>query len=539
MKTAAARLPTDGDDETGLHAAVRRAAMQRKEPCILDLCVKNARDFEQGRPDLVARDLDESIVGDPAVWQRVDSLMHEHGVYDAFELRGELINYKKALYHLYQEAMALEKDLRQLSALLHCSLSAAPASVAPGQTGAAADQRDKYVKLSEALMACKGTVLALQDARSFTKAICSVPRHVDEPRFPQLAGLPASLHVSKRLRQSEKFLSALHDAREEDAGMAVAAATESGVPAGTNAAPGTQTGENEHVAGRGSGQNECLSALRLLRDVSALGDAHREKTEQEASGRETALPGGEIEPERRGLFPSPEAPHEHMYTYTRQRGEGSQEPERRGFDLEDREDEGGREVGEGERVASANHGTAGAAHTPVGPGQVPANKTDASSAESGSYGACLCNYIALSLVARGCTKALTIRDEALCYRAALASTLPRFHDVMDQLHTLAGGGEGGAPGGDGDGDSGTGEVAAGWREQVPPVLTRASVKAARQGRLLGACRTGVCDTIRWLTVLLARHSRGLNCQVVHAGGWGVGAEGQGVGGGPPLKGFRH
>ena len=128
MKTAASRLPTDGDDAAGLHAAVRRAAMQRKEPCILDLCVKNARDFEQGRPDLVARDLDESIVGDPAVWQRVDSLMHEHGVYDAFELRGELINYKKALYHLYQEAMALEKDLRQLSALLHCSLSAAPAS---------------------------------------------------------------------------------------------------------------------------------------------------------------------------------------------------------------------------------------------------------------------------------------------------------------------------------------------------------------------------------------------------------------------------
>jgi hypothetical protein len=29
-------------------------------------------------------------------------------------------------------------------------------------------QRDKYIMVSEALMACKGTVLALQDARTFT-----------------------------------------------------------------------------------------------------------------------------------------------------------------------------------------------------------------------------------------------------------------------------------------------------------------------------------------------------------------------------------
>ena len=49
-------------------------------------------------------------------------------MYDAFELRAEFINYKKALYHLYLEAMEVEKDLRQLSALLHCSLtSPAPA----------------------------------------------------------------------------------------------------------------------------------------------------------------------------------------------------------------------------------------------------------------------------------------------------------------------------------------------------------------------------------------------------------------------------
>jgi len=35
--------------------------------------------------------------------------MREHGVYDAFNLRAELINYKKALYHLYLEAMEVRK----------------------------------------------------------------------------------------------------------------------------------------------------------------------------------------------------------------------------------------------------------------------------------------------------------------------------------------------------------------------------------------------------------------------------------------------
>jgi hypothetical protein len=42
-----------------------------------------------------------------AAEQRVRAIMTEHGVYDAFELRAELINYKKALYNLYQEAMAV------------------------------------------------------------------------------------------------------------------------------------------------------------------------------------------------------------------------------------------------------------------------------------------------------------------------------------------------------------------------------------------------------------------------------------------------
>ena len=155
-------------------------ALSRKEPCILDLCVKNSRDYEQGGPDLVTRDLHAGIVP-VAVEHYVREMMHQHGVYDAFELRAELINYKKALYHLYREGMEVEKDLRQLSALLHCSLTSpasntrAPAdqdaqerSGSGGQVsqdaaaGVDAGQRAKYLLLCETLMECKGTILALQ-----------------------------------------------------------------------------------------------------------------------------------------------------------------------------------------------------------------------------------------------------------------------------------------------------------------------------------------------------------------------------------------
>ena len=49
-------------DAAQFEAAIRREAAARKEPCILDLCARNARDFEQGRPELVFRDLGAGVV---------------------------------------------------------------------------------------------------------------------------------------------------------------------------------------------------------------------------------------------------------------------------------------------------------------------------------------------------------------------------------------------------------------------------------------------------------------------------------------------
>ena len=125
-------------DPFQFESAIRREASARKEPCILDLDARNARDFEQGRPELVFRDLNVGVLPEvrrsilsrraglappllsrmhrtnnrrfstfQTVAQRLLALFHEHGVYQAFELRAELISFKKTLYHLYLEAMAV------------------------------------------------------------------------------------------------------------------------------------------------------------------------------------------------------------------------------------------------------------------------------------------------------------------------------------------------------------------------------------------------------------------------------------------------
>ena len=52
-----------------------------------------------------------------------------------------------------------------------------------------------------------------------------------------------------------------------------------------------------------------------------------------------------------------------------------------------------------------------------------------------------------------------------------------------------------------------------------------SVKAARQAKILESCRAGVADTVRWLQVLLRRHSRGLPVEAL--GGAGLEEVGEG------------
>ncbi|EKX49900.1 hypothetical protein GUITHDRAFT_161971 [Guillardia theta CCMP2712] len=83
-----------------MEARVREAAQRRKEPCVLDLTPSNVRDYEQGRLSLLHRDVEGILERHQAEYfvSRLECARIRSG----FEMREELINYKKALYLLYQ-----------------------------------------------------------------------------------------------------------------------------------------------------------------------------------------------------------------------------------------------------------------------------------------------------------------------------------------------------------------------------------------------------------------------------------------------------
>ncbi len=147
-----------------------------------------------------------------------------HRVAAAFDLRVELVNYKKVVLHLFNEGGVVEKDLRQLSALLHCPL-AEGAAPRPAQLA--------YASLSAAVMDAKGSRTAMQDARVFTKTICTLSRHPAARPKKRLEGLPTTLVVHKRA------LSFMHWVRRQrERAAAPLAAASATMPAGPPAPEG-------------------------------------------------------------------------------------------------------------------------------------------------------------------------------------------------------------------------------------------------------------------------------------------------------------
>ena len=125
----------------------------------------------------------------------------------------------------------------------------------------------------------------------------------------------------------------------------------------------------------------------------------------------------------------------------------------------------------------------------------------------------------MSIMGRGVTKALTIRDEAANYCSALASTCPRFRRVLDQLELLAAC----APAAAATGGSAThleAAAAAGEEEEERSECGNGGAQGGackddawgRQGRAaaaaVGELPGGVEDTVGWLRVLLQRYGAG-------------------------------
>ena len=84
-------------------------------PCPLDGTAENLLQlFTCGRHELVVRDIRAVLPADAA--ERALDLIARRGVADAFQVRRDLVNYKKAMLHAHDDAHRLQKDLRQLVA---------------------------------------------------------------------------------------------------------------------------------------------------------------------------------------------------------------------------------------------------------------------------------------------------------------------------------------------------------------------------------------------------------------------------------------
>ncbi len=187
---------------------------------ILDCSVDSALMFSQGSWDYVRRDL--GSVGVPAEtldWLEVGPCAP---VIEAFNLRRELINYKKVCLHIAAEARRLEIELHQHAAFhfrwrqdcafddmfaqLHVSLeteSEARAevqrAVEAGATDSLEHSKRLYCVAINALMRHRGAIRAIHDARDVLKAICLSPRHPSGGRSRRLRDLPKSQLVHHAL----------------------------------------------------------------------------------------------------------------------------------------------------------------------------------------------------------------------------------------------------------------------------------------------------------------------------------------------------
>ena len=150
--------------------------------CVLDVDARNILTFEQGRWDLVRRDV-VGVFGSRLGGAVAEFIDRAGAVSDAFGTRRNCVNLKKVLLHSQYEIEVLEMRLRRLMTFYR------------GDFGQASGYVDaaRYREICTARGRCLGAAKAIFDGRVFTKQICCVPRHPNLSRPRRLASMPRSL----------------------------------------------------------------------------------------------------------------------------------------------------------------------------------------------------------------------------------------------------------------------------------------------------------------------------------------------------------
>ena len=176
------------------------------------------------------------------------------GVAAAYRLRRELVNFKKACLRLVHDLERLLLSFKRLDSYFFVDTSAGHELglfAMPARASAAREleaDRPRYEHLCGRLQRAKGVLLALRDARDFTKLLCALPRHPDDWELQSnplahLRRMPGSLKASGALQHAEAFLatspalSSAAAAGEGATGSVRAAMARTGVAAAAMGAP--------------------------------------------------------------------------------------------------------------------------------------------------------------------------------------------------------------------------------------------------------------------------------------------------------------
>ena len=198
--------------DAAFEADVRALSDDSTSPSVLDVSPLNILNYSQGSFSLIEHDL-HAAFGREAAAQSL-AVLRTESVERCFALRRELVNMKKALLVLFQDAQRVVKQLRRAQNYFHISQSFEERAQLLDSP-----RYEQYNSVCETLQRAKGLTRALHDARDLTKGLCTLPRHPEEhPRTTRsgemaipagLRNLPRSMHAWKALANADAFLAAL------------------------------------------------------------------------------------------------------------------------------------------------------------------------------------------------------------------------------------------------------------------------------------------------------------------------------------------
>ena len=172
----------------------RRRALVAGEPCILDTGEATVARFRRGGVTLMHQDLAGAGLA-PHVVDFVTKLLVARGADQAFRTKVELVNYKKVMVHMQKACEELEANLSVFAAVTYC-----------GPQEGDKDKRKTAARLAKELDELRGVLHVVRDVRTWTAAICKVPRFPSTARMfiagdDGITRLPPEMHAQGGLQR--------------------------------------------------------------------------------------------------------------------------------------------------------------------------------------------------------------------------------------------------------------------------------------------------------------------------------------------------